>query len=91
MAVRSSSKPARRRLSPIQRFILDALESNGTTRYALATKINMSPTLIYRKLAQSKQHEPIERILAGVGASITIGGRVLHLDVDQKGRLIAHE
>ena len=72
---------------PIQRLIQRAIDADVSTltRYKLAQTCGWAPASIYRKLKRSSSIATVERMLAALGARVTIGDETIELRLTAKG------
>lgn len=71
--------------SPLQQLILDTLEKQGVSRYALAVKCGWAPHSIYRKLDRPTLVENIEKMFAALDIKVKSGSRTIALVQDGDG------
>lgn len=77
--------------SPLQRLILAALKAKGMSRYRLAINCGLFPHAIYRTLERPTLTTNIEKILAELGATITIqDGPTLSMWRGRDGKVKGH-
>jgi len=72
---------AQTKATPVQKFISESLDDIGMTRYELAQQCGYKPDSVYRKLRTPTLTTTVERMLAALGASITISGQTMKLSL----------
>ena len=70
---------------PIQQMIQRTLKAQGATAYKLAQDCGWPPASIYRKLKRASAIRTIERMLAALGARVTIDEETIELRLTAKG------